>query len=196
MSLVFRHPQTLGLIHVGLRANVGVLYFLSIHSKQSFRSWYVPDVLPSDVAVSVCAYLGCHSHMFELQLFDVRFNSLQFLPALILILSPSAAESAFHSISLFQDVSENFLPTERQAGTCTLTVCVCVCVCLCVFGCCFRYASAVIPCVWCARRGRHQWCVNKSSIFNLSSQVELPSATAGSRTHIHTQKRNCSQTRE
>ncbi len=60
------------------------------------------------------------------------------------------------------------------------------CVCLCVYGCCFRYASAVIPCVWCARWGRQQWCVNKSSIFNLSSQVEMPSATAGTHTHTHT----------
>lgn len=114
MSLVFRHPQTLGLIHVGLRANVGVLYSLSIHSKQSFRSWYVPDVLPSDVAVRVLAYLGCHSHMFELQLLDVRFNSLQFLPALILILSPSTAESAFHSVSLFQDVSLRIFCPQRD----------------------------------------------------------------------------------
>lgn len=55
-----------------------------------------------------------------------------------------------------------------------------------MYGCCFRYASAVILCVWCARRGRQQWCVNKSSKFNFSSQVELPSATAGTHTHTHT----------
>lgn len=132
MSVVFRLPQTLGLIRVGLRASVRVLYSPSVHSKQSFSTWYVPDVLPSDVAVCVCAYLCCHSHMFELQLFDFRFRSLQFLPVLFLILSRSAAESAFHSISLFQDVSLRISCPQRDRREHAHWQCVCVGVCVCM----------------------------------------------------------------
>lgn len=96
-----------------------VFYTLNLSTQNkpyAFGSWFIPDVLPSDVTVCVCvcAYLVCHSHMFELQLFDFLLHSLQFLPALILSLSVSTAESAFHSVSLFQDVSLSISCPQRD----------------------------------------------------------------------------------
>lgn len=99
----------------------------------AFSSSFIPDVLPKDVALCVCAYLGCHSHMFELQLFDFLLHSLQFLPALVLILRVSAAESAFHSVSLFQDVSRSISCPQRDGREHALWQRVCVLVFVCVW---------------------------------------------------------------
>jgi len=81
----------------------------------------------------LCAYLGCQSHMFELQLSDFLLHSLQFLPALVLILCVSTAESAFHSVSLFQDVSLSISCPQRDRREHALWQRVCVLVFVCVW---------------------------------------------------------------
>lgn len=115
-----------------------VFYTLNLSTQNkpyAFGSWFIPDVLPSDVTVCVCvcAYLVCHSHMFELQLFDF---SPPFSPIPSCSHSQSLRVHGWVSLSFRQSVpgrlSEYFLPTERQAGTCTLTECVCASVSLCM----------------------------------------------------------------